>query len=201
MNTLQLIIPAQSDIADPRIERVPARLREWIDSLPYASPEVTLRKLNESIYGCNRQTITPNVRIELLEHYHHAATLLLEGLIDPAATQRLSERQRKLNELRRNLIKEMGLGYKTVLMDAEAQRDHRKVYELFNTALFATMHYTSVSMFQAYQTYEPPPPNAWRELNHLYRFALRHDLTKKSGGTAMQPLHYNSIEQVYLRAI
>lgn len=162
-------------------ETDPKYTRAWLDSLPLADSAQTAREIYQALYTLNRQELEGLRRFELMQLYQApvaSVTLALEPYFARVALP-LTPKKRQLAEFIRQLHMEMAYGYKGCLQEFEKQRLRWSKKSLRPTALIRAMHYLGEVLLHSYQVYMPHPPQIWRELHSIYRYAQKHALTQE----------------------
>lgn len=167
-----LSVPGCSTRLVSEVELHPAKVEQWLASLPLLNLSQGGRQLHATLTTYNRMEIDPAVRLKLLELYRqpirHIVTELQKqyvGMLLP-----LPEKNRKAAEQDRQFQLELAYGYKYVVLAHARQPGSRA-----DTALAlhrAIRHLTEVLVASAL-SYSPPPPNLWREIHALYAHAER----------------------------
>lgn len=176
---MQLNLPEQRFI--PGVDTRPAPLRSWLKALPYVETHKTCAQILERLHDINHQRIPAKQRLELLAAFRDSYDRLHDMLRDQARQQDPLTNPQALHLLT-ELTEQMGYGYKYAVRDAmdEGQRwgKSKQVAEATNYA----QHYLALYLLCLYQTYQPVPDLAWRELGDLVRFAESQTLTATRDG-------------------
>ena len=162
-------------------ETDPRYARAWLASLPLADSAELAREIYQALYTLNRLDLDATRRFELMELYTSpvaSVTSALESYFTRAALP-LTSKKRQLAEFIRQLHMEMAYGYKGCLRDIEKQRLRWGKKTLQTRSLERAMHYLGEVLLHSYQVYMPYPPNVWREIHAIYRYAGEHNLANE----------------------
>jgi hypothetical protein len=174
---LALSLPAKR-ISAWMVETDPKHARAWLASLPLADSAELAREIYQALYALNRQDLDAIRRFELMELYT-VPVAKVTGALETYFTRfafPLTSKKRQLAEFIRQLHMEMAYGYKGCLQDLEKQRLRWGKKPLRTRALQRAMHYLGEVLLRSYQVYMPNPPDVWREIHAIYRYASEHDL-------------------------
>lgn len=177
MTELSLSIPIKR-VSAWITETDPQYARAWLASLPLADSAELAREIYQALYTLNRQYLDATRRFELMELYTSpvaSVTSALESYFTRTALP-LTSKKRQLAEFIRQLHMEMAYGYKGCLRDIEKQRLRWGKKTLRTRSLERAMHYLGEVLLHSYQVYMPYPPNVWREIHTVYRYAGEHNL-------------------------
>jgi cyclic-di-GMP-binding protein len=145
----------------------PAKLRAWIESLPLTVPFESGRQLLAHAQALAGTVLDAGTRLELLELHAGAAAKVLPELerlyaesgppLEPAARSALG--------LVRDYSSALVAGYKRVAADFEGKLLGSRAVA---AALRRAMHFASLRMIAAYESYTPVPQGAWADLHQVY---------------------------------
>ena len=184
-------------------ETDPKYAQAWIASLPLADSAETAREIYQALYTLNRQELDAARRFELMELYNApvaSVTTALESYFNRAALP-LTPKKRQLAEFIRQLHMEMAYGYKGCVRDLENQRLRWGKKSLRAQALVRSLHYLGEVLLHSYQVYMPYPPEVWREIHAIYRYAATRGLTQESLDTPAPVVAKTTINQEYIRIL
>lgn len=184
-------------------ETDPKYARAWLASLPLADGAESAREIYQALYTLNRQDLEVTRRFELMELYNSpvaSVTATLEAYFARAALP-LTPKKRQLAEFIRQLHMEMSYGYKGCLQDLEKQRLRWGKKTLWAHSLQRAMHYLGEVLLHSYQVYMPYPPEAWREINEIYRYAMEHKLAAEVVETAAPGAAKTTLAHDYTRIL
>ena len=171
----KLTIPVPDSNANLTVETRPKQVKEWLDRLPTSNAFEAARSLRDALSTVNRQNIPDETRLKLLELYRETIYALLPGLEErfSSTTLPLPEKQRQTANVARELLMEVGYGYKIILLEHINKRlnfgPNRQLPQLIQRALAAL---SSILMI-CYETYAPTPAGIWSEMHQLYRYAVQ----------------------------
>ena len=184
-------------------ETDPKHARVWLASLPLTDSAESAREIYQTLYTLNRQGLDPVRRFELMELYSSpvaTVTAALEPYFSRAALP-LTSKKRQLAEFIRQLHMEMAYGYKGCLQDLEKQRLRWGKKALWANSLQRAMHYLGEVLMHSYQVYMPYPPEVWREIHAIYRYASAHDLATEVVESAAPSVDKTTLEHDYIRIL
>ncbi|MDH3669638.1 MAG: hypothetical protein OES46_00540 [Gammaproteobacteria bacterium] len=174
-NNLALLIP-EKEVSAWVAETNPKEARAWLESLPLADSGDAARDIYQALYTLNRLALATQSRLDLMELYKGPVAMVSSvlqsqfvGLALP-----LSPEVRKLAEFIRQLHMEMAIGYKCVIHDFHATRRPWGKKNLLVTTTERALRYLGEVLARSYQVYMPPPPEVWKEIHALYRYAEQH---------------------------
>lgn len=164
---LQLSVPSQG--ADVKVETRPDHIRQWLDTLSQGNIGETSRALASSLIALNRARIGAENRLLLLELYRNAVANLLPTLkahfvIVPLP---LPEKNRLLAEVTRQIYLELAIGYKILLLEAEARKPGTAEPLWMQRALSGL----GLGLATCYEMYTPVPAGLWAEIHAIHRYA------------------------------
>lgn len=174
-NNLALLIP-EKEVSAWVAETNPKEARAWLESLPLADSGEAARDIYQALYTLNRLELATQSRLDLMELYKGPVVMVSSvlqsqfvGLALP-----LPPEVRKLAEFIRQLHMEMAIGYKCVIHDLQAARRPWGKKNLLVMATERSLRYLGEVLARSYQVYMPPPPEVWKEIHALYRYAEQH---------------------------
>ncbi len=175
MNNLALLIP-EKEVSAWVAETNPKEARAWLESLPLADSGEAARDIYQALYTLNRLELATQSRLDLMELYKGPVAMVSSvlqsqfvGLALP-----LPPEVRKLAEFIRQLHMEMAIGYKCVIHDLQATRRPWGKKNLLVMTTERALRYLGEVLARSYQVYMPPPPEVWKEIHALYRYAEQH---------------------------
>lgn len=180
----------------------PNAIKGWVEDLPMANIGETSRQLYQAIAELNKLVCSAQDRLAILESIrepiHYVCTELSKHFLNQSVT--LPEKQRKIVNLANALQVHLANGYKAVMMDCVAQMSNEKVRKNFACAAHRmTTEYGKV-LLRAYQLYNMPPKDVWKELHEVYQFSEGAGLFKYAiQDNQNQHLQETRIDQAYKR--
>lgn len=155
------------------VETEPDQARAWLATLPLADSAEAGRELYQALYTLNRQELDPARRFALMELYPAAVAEVARQLRAhyAHAALPLSPKRHQLAEFVRQLYVEMAYGYKCCLHDLERSWKPWARRRLRAQAIERAMRYLGEVLLHSYIAYLPWPPDTWREIHALYRYA------------------------------
>ncbi len=169
------------------VETHPKSTAAWLERLPFASPVDVARQLMEALYALNRHPLDANARYALLSLYRPVvadAALCLETLLAESGVPPHAQ-QRQIGMLLRELLTELSIGFKHILLVAHAAAGRgfppRRFVEV-SAWLLASLRDVQIAF---YMTYHPLPAGMWLEMHQLYLLAQSSGSADKSVGETL----------------
>ncbi len=156
----------------------PRRVEEWLESLPRADARECAHLLYQALYAQNRIALESKNRLVLMELYRQPVSLTVDTLQQTyrMTSFPLSERERELVDFVRQLLTELGNGYKIVANDLLREGKKRSHHSELVTSIQRAIHFLGRALLNSYQAYVAAPAGAWREIHQLYQYAEINDL-------------------------
>ena len=169
---MQLHIQQRKPRETSTFDAHPGTVPRWVEALPIVNIGETARLLYEALCDLNLQDIAPVHRFKALELLRPQVFYVLEALKKHIVGQPfpLGDKARKVSRLARELLREMGDGYKILVMEDVAgnrRRDNRTL----TITLHRAMQCLAQLLLKAYQTYAPHPEGVWSDIHQLYRYS------------------------------
>ncbi|RLA19596.1 MAG: hypothetical protein DRQ61_01805 [Gammaproteobacteria bacterium] len=182
MDFFKFTVPAQSLVQNPQLETNIAKVKIWVDQLPYADPIPTARILLNSIQILNRNLCPLKARHELLECYRKAYWILHQSmrmLALTATTTTYGKKQVNTDKLLKAMTREFAFGYKTVLNELLDSSSLRGKKTILHSALLQSTQFLVLELITAYMDHAQYPSHVWRELHTIYRKAEENQLEER----------------------
>ncbi|MBI1285227.1 MAG: hypothetical protein GC183_12975 [Thiobacillus sp.] len=183
-----LHVPSTDDPATKlAVETRPKATAAWLERLPFASPVDVARQLVEALVALNRHPLDANERYALLALYRPVAVktaLSLEALLAESGVPPHAQ-QRQIGMLLRELLSELGIGYKHVVLAGRNAAGHGLPPRRFAEAaawLIASLRDVQIAF---YMTYHPLPAGMWREMHQVYLLAHATGAADKAVGEVL----------------
>jgi cyclic-di-GMP-binding protein len=158
----------------------PAKVKQWLESLPVTDVTQTSIILYKSLPEvCRLQT--PSVkRINMLEALYPYVHRCIEGLIRELIQQPLilSAQMMKLAVIAQALQRHLNDGYMIALRDLLQTKKATALQQPLALCLYRATSGLSLLLLRSYQLYTPQPTSAWLKLHTLYQFAIENQLEK-----------------------
>jgi hypothetical protein len=175
---LKLALPVPDPSLSHLTETRPKHLQTWLERLPIANLHESAQALLLSLAAQNRQIITDDSRLKLLELYRdtvHTITSTIKLQISDAALP-LTEKQYQLTTLARELLIELANGYKMVLQASTGRllgfRNKPDQAQTMQRILSANSRLLTL----CYEGYADIPTGLWSEIHQIYRYAVYHNV-------------------------
>ncbi|MDH3469249.1 MAG: hypothetical protein OES26_25765, partial [Gammaproteobacteria bacterium] len=156
----------------------PRRVEEWLESLPRADARECAQLLYQALYAQNRIALESNNRLVLMELYRQPVSFVVDSLQQAyrLTSFPLSERERELVDFVRQLLTELGNGYKIVANDLLREGRKKSHHSELVTSIQRAIHFLGRVLLNSYQAYVAAPSGVWREIHQLYTYAETNDL-------------------------
>lgn len=180
-----------------------SELNAWLENLPSANIGTSTQLFYEKIRQLNSAVIPAEDRFDILEHLRTTHQYLKEGLSKKYLNSRLplSEKNRQIAEINRELIEQMAIGYKIIAQD-HASGKANVSSKLMASALGRALFYLSSSLLESYLIYSPVLEMTWYETHSIFRYAHLFNLKDRSLTDELLPNHHTTnIEQLYTRIL
>jgi hypothetical protein len=147
--------------------------RSWLNTLSLADSNLAARELYRSLYTLNRIDLKAKTRENILELYRNPINTVAAAIQSHLGQQTfpLTENQRHLTEIVRELLREMAIGYKTVVAESHNSWRQRLFRKTIATPIERGLRYLGEHLLHCYHVYTPYPPLIWLEVHELYRYA------------------------------
>ena len=154
-------------------EMRPKHLQTWLEHLHLSDPQTASAAILSSLSALNRQPLSSDIRLKLLTLFWHTiqtqVTMLqrqLSGSMLPLSTKADAHAH-----LARELLIELGHGYKLVLMD-----DSTSLLNFHSKPDSTPVTYQLLLIQQrvlelCYEMYTPVPIGLWQEIHQTYQYA------------------------------
>lgn len=197
---LMLNVPTPDPVEDLTVETRTKPLKEWLDNLPLANPAEAARNMSEELGALNRQKISLDTRLKLLELYRSTVQRLMPDMEAQyvAARLPLPEKNREMAMLARQLQTDLANGYKLILLNYQNARITLGKGKAAQMAAQRAISALGQILAICYQTYAPQPSGIWSEIHQIFRFAIEQDIANKLVDDAGRE---SSISLVYKQAL
>jgi len=199
MDSIKLTIPSQQEGQHILVETDPTKLMEWLRSLPLADMSKTLPEITRAISSLNRTEISYKLRAELVASFDEVYTLIHDYFrprVNRLAIKK-PDHQSNLDKLQ-TLTREMAFAHKIIVNDSQSKRQLWGKNKLKTKASGYAIFYLGLMLLEQYEVYAPIPIYLWREINSLYAFAGKDDLTHVQVNTD-NSYCLPTVEQNYIR--
>lgn len=179
MTQIKLTIPTRNDLPDPRIETRPTELRRFLEQLPYTDPIKTCGIVSEELAALNRQRLTPQVRLPLVELYRQTFRKLIQlqsRLLRAGIAVRQSRKANESLAALSRLARELSFAFKIVVTDRMAEGGIRSADRILQASILRAIKFLGLEQLFSFHSYAPASSHVWGELNQLYALALEHGL-------------------------
>lgn len=173
MSHLHLSVPSERE-SSGGIELNESLLHNWIKRLPKNDLGEYTDTYLDALQAFNREIIHEKQRLVLLEIYRQPLNSLLFSLTIPKLVATISDpkiRLKVINNLT-ELMAELAMGYKIVIMDADKHSSSLKNHQLAQLAVNRASEQLSYMILHAYKFYQTVPVRAFQELHMLYRLCV-----------------------------
>jgi len=170
MSHLNLSVPSDQE-SSGGIELNESLLHHWIKRLP----KNDLAGYTDTYLGVlktfNREIIHEKQRLALLEIYRQPLNSLLFSLTIPKLLTTIPASKTRLKIINNltELMSELAMGYKIIIMDADKHSSSLKSHQLAQLAVNRASEQLSYMVLHAYKFYQAVPVCVFQELHMLYR--------------------------------
>ncbi len=149
------------------------RVNHWLEEIPLASPLESAKLVFKALFDMNRTALDSDIRINGLETLQKPVTAITQSLVSRynSTTFPMTEKNRKIAILVREIFREMVIGYKHVLADHIAKSEVEKKHNMHSIAIHRMMHCLNKVLFNSYLIYESYPQHTWNELHMLFTYS------------------------------
>lgn len=174
---MQLHIQQRKPRENSSFDANPAAVARWVETLPVVNIGETARRLYEALGDLGQQDLSPAQRFKALELLRPQVFYVLDALKKHIVGQSfpLGDKARKVARLARELLRELGDGYKILVLEEVAGRGRRDTRTL-TISLHRAMHCLAQLLLKAYQAYAPHPEGVWSDIHQLYRYSEAQEL-------------------------
>jgi len=172
---LHLSVPAIEDKPLIGAEKRPKVLQGLLEGLPVGHPVTAAQAILEHLSLLNRQAVSADTRLKLMEIYRPAISRVTGELAAHYCSQSLplSENALAAAATARNLLTELAYGYKVTILDHSSRvfalSSSKTLAQLIQRAIHALDRLLQVS----YYTYVSAPEAVWSEIHRLYLHAAQ----------------------------
>lgn len=205
MATLNLRPPEQQPPSESSFDCRPGSIRRWIEQLPMGNMAESAKLLQTAIYEANRQQMSLDQRMHMLEALATPLHTILAGLIQRLSGQQLPlpATARHLEEFTHQLIAEIIIGYQIVL-DGEKQGSwlfRLTHHELWPLCVHRILHYLGL-LYQTHKLpHQPCPKGLWLASHRLFSEANTHGHRGVMLPMPWENGRRESIEQCYIQLL
>lgn len=204
MDFFKFTVPAQSLVQNPQLETNLAKVKIWVDQLPYADPIPTARILLNSVQILNRNLCPLKTRHQLLEYYRSAYWVLYQSmrmLALTSTTTTYGKKQVNTDKLLKAMTREFAYGYKIALNELLGDKSVRGKKTIFHSSLLQATQFLTLELITAYMDHAQYPAHVWRELHTTYRIAEKTGLeTRKVAEVQNNQSRSFCLSQLYKQA-
>jgi hypothetical protein len=173
MSHLKLSVPSERG-SSGGIELNESLLHNWIKRLPKNDLAGYTDTYLDALKTFNREIIHEKQRLALLEIYRQPLNSLLFSLTIPKLVATIPApkiRLKIINNLT-ELMSELAMGYKVVVMDADKHSSSLKNHKMAQLAVNRASEQLSYMALHAYKFYQTVPVRVFQELHMLYRLCV-----------------------------
>ena len=169
MPSLNLSIPAEQDTTSS-IELNESLLRHWLDKLPKNNLPQFIEIYRDALHRFNGNQVPLKDRLLLLDMYRGPLNQLLFTLT-PAELRRQirdSQRRQQMIEDLGDLMNQLAIGYKMVIIEAGQVKANLDRNPLGHMAIYRACEQLSYLALHSYKFYRNVPARVFRECHQLY---------------------------------
>jgi len=160
--------------------RTVAKARTWVSSLPLTDMGATTRKLFVGLTQLNKESISPQVRIDVTEVLLPYVRMVLENLDRHFLSRSfpLPERSQKIFDLKKSVLMETAGSYQLAALEMLTKRMVSKKKLLLS--IDRAIKYMSLVLVNSYEVYAKHDQSIWHDIHHLFLMACENGLDKKT---------------------
>ena len=188
---LTLSVPIIEDnpafLPEIRVQVLRNWVGQWLENPSIASAKAML----EAISILNRRKVRSDVRIKLLEVYRPCLLELVAQLSETFSGKNLplEEEALKTQLICTELLSELAFGYKQSMLSRVDRLITFDRGRVLAKLIQRTLHTLYVSLQMTYLCYASPAKGLWKEIHHLYLYAVRqrvHEIAVEDRGVTTQ---------------
>jgi hypothetical protein len=174
MSHLNLSVPNEREGHRGGVELNQSLLHNWIKQLPKNDLAKYTNTYLTGLKAFNREIIHEKQRLVLLDIYRQPLNSLLFSLTIPKLLSTVPVPKTRLEIINNltQLMAELAMGYKTVVMDADKHNASLKNNQLAQLAVSRASEQLSYMVLHAYKFYQTVPVRVFQELHMLYRLCV-----------------------------
>ena len=166
---MELDLPPRERPARDGFPASPRGVRKWLAGIGALEVREATRRFSEGVRALNRLEIAPRQRLRIMELLRPSAREFLDHLAGRIQVQSLPlpERSRRVFEFNLDLLRELALGYETVLAgdtEGSGPGPRRRIALAAERALSAR----GEVMLRSAQVYAPLPETFWRQVHAVH---------------------------------
>ena len=190
------VLPERAPARNINLETKPKQIDAWLANLPLSNPTEAAEELADYLVTLNSADLSYDARVKVVDRLGTVLEDVVASLYElySAVPLPLPPKQQRNAELAQQLLLEMAMAYKILLLEWLKRRFHlfggNPVPLYLQRILLALQAVAEVS----FETHQPTPEGIWFDLHQTYNFALRSGMKDviPEGGTKML-----SLEQIY----
>lgn len=177
VGSLGIKVPVINPKIIPQVPMSPSTVTAWRALLPMADTGATAKKVYHALNECNQVEVNPTDRYEILELFRPPVQFICLELRKHYInqTKTLSKESLTISMLAQTLQLEMAEGYKLVIQHLVDSGKKKLQKKIIPTAIHRVIHYYTLILLRCYQLYSPAPPDIWKEIHILYKYAEDND--------------------------
>ncbi|WP_018953184.1 hypothetical protein [Thioalkalivibrio sulfidiphilus] len=154
----------------------PSKLRRWLEALPMVNMGEATRQFYEGLRSLNKAELSPVDRLELMETLRPTAKVILAHLSRHFhnRTLPLPEKSRRIADLNRVLLVELGRGYRLAIVDLVQGAHKRQIQKWLGLACYRALRHTGDGVIHAWRLYTPVGQGVWHDIHELFAIAEKH---------------------------
>jgi hypothetical protein len=154
------------------IETRPAKVEEWLDSLPYLDFDTSAQLLFDATQATNEQSLNPETRMELVELYGKPYQYYIDSQIKAGAQQTLQSIDTARQQIKLLKIIAHNLAF-ACRLSADQTLERKTLWGQIKPPLIdllLSLNYLSHVLIFCYLEYSPNPKDVWKEINFIFHF-------------------------------
>lgn len=197
--TLGFDLPARSAGSRSSFLANSKQVEIWISDLPFANLGETSRQVFTKLMEFNRLEIPNNTRLKIAELFQqpveYVTTNLRKYYLDLPLP--LSEKNRKIAALNRELQSELAISYQIITQNIIAGRPGILERKMLVTCIFRTINALLAVIYHSVLVYDAYPEGVWRLIHRLYAYSVHNKLHNIHVKNGKKSRRNSSINEVY----
>ncbi|RDX36693.1 hypothetical protein DZA50_03705 [Kangiella sp. HD9-110m-PIT-SAG07] len=178
--TLGLTVRVKNSAVVADIPATVKAAKQWIEDLPVADMGETASKIFHYLYDLNQSTLSPKIRLQILEAIKPSCLNTLNSLatVYIHSPLKYSQKLQSASELVHAIASETIFGFNTVIEDLCDDKNSLEKYQktILPAACANSLQFQSFIQLQRYQLYKTIGSKLWVQQNIIFKLAQKHDL-------------------------
>ena len=202
---LQRLLPERTAPGSNALTRGTKALRDWLDHLPYANPNLAAIRLMGALNELNASKLEPQQRLDALELLRRPIQDIVDGLNKQMQSDAFPMTAAKLQagETAHDFERELAMGYLAVVCDQCAPNGKLPFLrgKIVALALTRAIQHQGARLWNAYQLHCTPIVGVWQCLHDMFLFAVDVRCDEKADADALTGGAKISPRSAYMQAL